>query len=286
MSRKRLCLKVLSIAAIAIGGVFLLLTILSGVLLRSADDGCMRLGSSRFAAVEIASPDYPRGSMIGLTSGSIPENTPVAVSKEGIAVLTAEQLEGETGISREQVLGGVRWCVPMLGWLAIWIQTVPGLLLCLLLPAALIGCGVAELLWCGGAKGGRSPLPAKNTAESEPETEEEPFAALDYRLKSKEPSVPPAVKTVVITQTRPASSAIRNQKGEVRIYAAGQEKVLPLNTGRRVVTLGGYTITVDIARSDGQQTEDITRELPVLRREPRPEPDLDDTQQIEIVNEE
>ena len=77
-------------------------------------------------------------------------------------------------------------------------------------------------------------------------------------------SLPSAVKTVIITQTRAASSAIRSQKGEVRIFASGQEKVLPLNVGKRVVTLGGYTITVDIARTP-ERTEDITRELPVIR---------------------
>ena len=94
----------------------------------------------------------------------------------------------------------------------------------------------------------------------------DPFPELDYKLGSR-PAVSESfdVKTLVITQTRAASSAIRSQKGEVRIYASGQEKVLPLNIGRRVVTIGGYMITVDITKAPERTTEDITKELPVIR---------------------
>ena len=291
MSRKRFCLKVLSIVAIVLSMVFLILTIFTGVMLRSSGDGTLRIGGYRMAAVEISSPEYPRGSLVGLSSGSIPENTPVAVRLDGVTVLKASQLNSQVGnstISREQILGGVKWCVPAAGWMVVLIRTVPGLTVCFAVPVLLIAAAVFVLLrYCRAVSGfGSYPLPhAKDGSASDGQDNEEiddPFPELDYRLKTKMPDISPAVKTIVITQTRAASSAIRSQKGEVRIYASGQEKVLPLSVGKRTVTIGGYQITVDIAREQ-PRTEDVTRELPVMRRPQPVQPQPDDTQKIEII---
>lgn len=291
MSRKRFCLKVLSTVVIVLSIIFLVLTIVTGVMLRSAGDGTLRINGNRMAAVEISSPDYPRGSLVGLTSGSIPENTPVAVRLDGVTVLNASQLNSQVGnstISREQILGGVKWCVPAAGWLMVLIRTVPGLTVCFAAPMLLIAAAVFLLLrYCRAVSGfGSYPLPrAKDGKTSDGQGSEDAddlFPELDYRLKAKKPEVSPAVKTLVITQTRAASSAIRSQKGEVRIYASGQEKVLPLSVGKRTVTLGGYQITVDIAREQ-PRTEDVTRELPVMRRSQPVQPELDDTQKIQII---
>lgn len=296
MSRKRLCLKIVSIAAIIVNILLLLLVILSGIMLRSSGDGTLHINGNRITAVDVSAPDYPCGSLIGLMQGSIPENTPVAVQLDGITVLTNNQLNDAENppISREQILGGVKWRVHTAGWLIVIIKTIPGLLICLLLPVAVLALSVFVLLRYGRAAGnfGSYPLPKKGHKPagipddgSLPGSDEsaDPFPELDYRLKTRKTVAPVNVKTLIITQTRPASSAIRNQKGEVRIYASGQEKVLPLNTGKRVVTIGGYTIAVDITREQ-LSTEDVTRELPVMKREPTEKPELDDTQKIEIIN--
>ena len=291
MSRKRFCLKVLSIAAIALSAAFLVLTIFTGALLHLSGDGTMRIGGNRLVAIEITSPDYPRGSLVALSSGSIPENTPVAVRLDGVTVLNASQLSsgvGSSTISREQILGGVKWCIPAAGWLAVLVGTLPGLAGCLIIPMLIIAASVFMLLrYCRAAGGfGSYPLPRTGdgkTADGQGNEDAlDPFPELDHRLKPEKPAVSPAVKTLVITQTRAASSAIRSQKGEVRIYASGQEKVLPLSVGKRTITLGGYQITVDIAREQ-PRTEDVTRELPVMRRSQPAQPELDDTQKIQII---
>ena len=97
MSRKRFCLKVLSIAAIALSAAFLVLTIFTGALLHLSGDGTMRIGGNRLVAIEITLPDYPRGCLVALSSGSIPENTPVAVRLDGVTVLNASQLSSGVG---------------------------------------------------------------------------------------------------------------------------------------------------------------------------------------------
>ena len=94
MSRKQLCLKILSIAVIAAGMLMLLAAAVFGVLSRMSGDGTVHLLGSRFAAVEISQPDYPRGSLVRLGQGSIPENVPVAVNSGGVAVISFEQLAG------------------------------------------------------------------------------------------------------------------------------------------------------------------------------------------------
>ncbi len=295
MSRKRLCLKIFSIAAIVISALFLILTMVSGIMMRSSGDGTLHISGTRLAAIDISTPDYPRGSLVGLMQGSIPENTPVAVRMDGITVLTNNQLTkaGNPPVSREQILGGVSWSVHTAGWIFILTETIQGLLFCLLIPVLIIGLATFLLLRYGQAagsfgsyslpqKGKKHPAAQDGTPLPEDDEKADPFPELDYRLKPQKTAVSPAVKTVVITQTRPASSAIRNQKGEVRIYASGQEKVLPLNTGKRVVNIGGYNITVDIAREQ-PRTEDVTRELSVIKRELPGKQDMDDTQKIEIV---
>ena len=262
MSRKQLCLKILSIAVIAAGMLMLLAAAVFGVLSRMSGDGTVHLLGSRFAAVEISQPDYPRGSLVRLGQGSIPENVPVAVNSGGVAVISFEQLAGveESSFSRQQILGGVELCLPLAGWLLIWVQTTSGMVLCMALSGA-VACGGGALLAGTRRKSGVQSAFVQPLSESS----SDPFPELDYKLGRGNVQVAPsAVKTVVITQTRAASSAIRSQKGEVRIFASGQEKVLPLNVGKRVVTLGGYTITVEIAKTP-ERTEDITRELPVIR---------------------
>ncbi len=263
MSRKRLCLKILSILMIVAGLLMLLAAAVFGILCRVSGDGTVHVMGSQFAAVEIGQPDYPRGSLIRLGQGSIPENVPVAVDSDGVAVISYEQLAGvgENAFSRSQILGGVEFCLPLAGWLLIGVQTTPGMVLWMALPGAL-ACGGGALLAGTRRRAATAVHPAAPLPD---ETPSEPFPELDYKLGRGNVQVAPsAVKTVIITQTRAASSAIRSQKGEVRIFASGQEKVLPLNVGKRVVTLGGYTITVDIARTP-ERTEDITRELPVIR---------------------
>ena len=262
MSRKRLCLKILSIAVIAAGMLMLISSAVFGVLYRVSGDGTIHLMGGQFAAVEIGQPDYPRGSLVRLRDGSIPENVPVAVRSGGVMVISYEQLAGadEKSFSREQILGGVELCLPLMGWLLIGVQTTSGMVFCMAVSGA-VACGGGALL--AGTK--RRKSDDQQNARQDELPASDPFPELDYKLgKGNVQTAPSAVKTVVITQTRAASSAIRSQKGEVRIFASGQEKVLPLNVGKRVVTLGGYTITVDIARTP-ERTEDITRELPVIR---------------------
>lgn len=262
MSRKRLCLKILSIAVIAAGMLMLVWSAVFGILFRVSGDGTIHLMGGRFAAVEISQPDYPRGSLVRLRDGSIPENVPVAVSSDGVMVISYEQLANadSKSFSREQILGGVQLSLPLIGWLLLGVQTTSGMVFCMALSGA-AACGGGALL--AGTRR-RQSTEWENVPKDELPASD-PFPELDYKLgKGNVQTVPSAVKTVVITQTRAASSAIRSQKGEVRIFASGQEKVLPLNVGKRVVTLGGYTITVDIARTP-ERTEDITRELPVIR---------------------
>ena len=158
-----------------------------------------------------------------------------------------------------------------------WAQTGFGMALCLTVPALLAAGSVGAL--AALRPNGRLP---RGKEEEPPAQAVDPFPDLDYRFGAKSPAAPANVKTVVITQTRPASSAIRNQKGEVRIYASGQESVLPLSVGRRVVSLGGYQITVDIART-GSRTEDITRELPAMRRRAGGQAAEPDTREITII---
>ena len=179
--------------------------------------------------------------------------------------------------AREQILGAVDWSLPWAGILFCWAQTGFGMALCLTVPALLAAGSVGAL--AALRPNGRLP---RGKEEEPPAQAADPFPDLDYRFGAKSPAAPANVKTVVITQTRPASSAIRNQKGEVRIYASGQESVLPLSVGRRVVSLGGYQITVDIART-GSRTEDITRELPAMRRRAGGQAAEPDTREITII---
>lgn len=250
------------IALIAVSGLFFLFALLTGVLERTSGDRVCSLFGSRFAAVEItADPDYPRGSLVRLQQGSIPENTPVAVYADGVLVLSDSRLsDSEVGgkvISREQILGSVDLRIPGAGWLFILTGTDIGWILSLVFSFLFCAVGTIGLVRMRGAAA-ETPDPVIENSD--------PFPELDYKLGSR-PAVSESfdVKTLVITQTRAASSAIRSQKGEVRIYASGQEKVLPLNIGRRVVTIGGYMITVDITKAPERTTEDITKELPVIR---------------------
>ncbi len=268
MAIKRLGRRSVLIVFTVISGVFFLCALLAGIDERVSGDGMVTLFGSRFAAVEItADEEYPRGSLIRLQQGSIPENTPVAVRTQGVLVLSDSRLSESAldgkNISREQILGSVDLRIPYAGWLFILTGSDTGFVLSLLL--SLLICGV-----CGGLmirmhlaaaeQERQEALDAMNT-----DTIEDLFPELDYKLKSRpSPTVENGVKTLVITQTRAASSAIRSQKGEVRIYASGQEKVLPLNIGRRVVHIGGYNITVDISKAPERTTEDITKELPVI----------------------
>ena len=250
------------IALTAVSGLFFLFALLTGVLERTSGDRVCSLFGSRFAAVEItADPDYPRGSLVRLQQGSIPENTPVAVYADGVLVLSDSRLsDSEVGgkvISREQILGSVDLRIPGAGWLFILTGTDIGWILSLVFSFLFCAAGTIGLVRMRGAAA-ETPDPVIENSD--------PFPELDYKLGSR-PAVSESfdVKTLVITQTRAASSAIRSQKGEVRIYASGQEKVLPLNIGRRVVTIGGYMITVDITKAPERTTEDITKELPVIR---------------------
>lgn len=250
------------IALIAVSGLFFLFALLTGVLERTSGDRVCSLFGSRFAAVEItADPDYPRGSLVRLQQGSIPENTPVAVYADGVLVLSDSRLsDSEVGgkvISREQILGSVDLQIPGAGWLFILTGTDIGWILSLVFSFLFCAAGTIGLVRVRG-EAAETPDPVIENSD--------PFPELDYKLGSR-PAVSESfdVKTLVITQTRAASSAIRSQKGEVRIYASGQEKVLPLNIGRRVVTIGGYMITVDITKAPERTTEDITKELPVIR---------------------
>ena len=250
------------IALIAVSGLFFLFALLTGVLERTSGDRVCSLFGSRFAAVEItADPDYPRGSLVRLQQGSIPENTPVAVYADGVLVLSDSRLsDSEVGgkvISREQILGSVDLQIPDAGWLFILTGTDIGWILSLVFSFLFCAAGTIGLVRVRG-EAAETPDPVIENSD--------PFPELDYKLGSR-PAVSESfdVKTLVITQTRAASSAIRSQKGEVRIYASGQEKVLPLNIGRRVVTIGGYMITVDITKAPERTTEDITKELPVIR---------------------
>ena len=249
------------IALIAVSGLFFLFALLTGVLERTSGDRVCSLFGSRFAAVEItADPDYPRGSLVRLQQGSIPENTPVAVYADGVLVLSDSRLsDSEVGgkvISREQILGSVDLQIPGAGWLFILTGTDIGWILSLVFSFLFCAAGTIGLVRVRG-EAAETPDPVIENSD--------PFPELDYKLGSR-PAVSESfdVKTLVITQTRAASSAIRSQKGEVRIYASGQEKVLPLNIGRRVVTIGGYMITVDITKAPERTTEDITKELPVI----------------------
>lgn len=267
MSKKRAFLKILSILVLVLSVLTLALTAFTCILLYSSSGKTFTLFGNRYAAVELTGdPGYPRGSLIRLQQGSIPENTPVAVDAGGIVVLSDNRLDDAAvdgkpvSIAREQILGAVDWSLPGAGLLFCWVQTGLGAALCLTIPALLAAGSVGILVWLR-PKG----RPRRGREEEAPVQSPDPFPDLDYRLGSRTPAAPPSVKTVVVTQTRPASSAIRNQKGEVRIYASGQESVLPLSVGRRVVSLGGYQITVEIART-GSRTEDITRELPAMRR--------------------
>ena len=250
------------IALIAVSGLFFLFALLTGVLERTSGDRVCSLFGSRFAAVEItADPDYPRGSLVRLQQGSIPENTPVAVYADGVLVLSDSRLsDSEVGgkvISREQILGSVDLQIPGAGWLFILTGTDIGWILSLVFSFLFCAAGTIGLVRVRG-EAAETPDPVIENSD--------PFPELDYKLGSR-PAVSESfdVKTLVITQTRAASSAIRSQKGEVRIYASGQEKVLPLNIGRRVVTISGYMITVDITKAPERTTEDITKELPVIR---------------------
>ncbi len=212
--------------------------------------------------------------------GSIPENTPVAVDAGGIVVLSDNRLRAR-GRRRQAGRhlpgadpGGGRLSLPWAGILFCWVQTGLGM--------ALSRC---RRCWRPGRRGSAALRPSgrlpRGKEEEPPAQAADPFPDLDYRFGAKSPAAPANVKTVVITQTRPASSAIRNQKGEVRIYASGQEWV-PLSVGRRVVSLGGYQITVDIART-GSRTEDITRELPAMRRRAGGQAAEPDTREITII---
>ena len=250
------------IALIAVSGLFFLFALLTGVLERTSGDRVCSLFGSRFAAVEItADPDYPRGSLVRLQQGSIPENTPVAVYADGVLVLSDSRLsDSEVGgkvISHEQILGSVDLQIPGAGWLFILTGTDIGWILSLVFSFLFCAAGTIGLVRVRG-EAAETPDPVIENSD--------PFPELDYKLGSR-PAVSESfdVKTLVITQTRAASSAIRSQKGEVRIYASGQEKVLPLNIGRRVVMIGGYMITVDITKAPERTTEDITKELPVIR---------------------
>ena len=250
------------IALIAVSGLFFLFALLTGVLERTSGDRVCSLFGSRFAAVEItADPDSPRGSLVRLQQGSSPENTPVAVYADGVLVLSDSRLsDSEVGgkvISREQILGSVDLQIPGAGWLFILTGTDIGWILSLVFSFLFCAAGTIGLVRVRG-EAAETPDPVIENSD--------PFPELDYKLGSR-PAVSESfdVKTLVITQTRAASSAIRSQKGEVRIYASGQEKVLPLNIGRRVVTIGGYMITVDITKAPERTTEDITKELPVIR---------------------
>lgn len=284
MSKKRTFLKILSAAVLALSVIMLALTAFTCILLYSSGGKTFTLFGNRYAAVEMTGdPGYPRGSLIRLQQGSIPENTPVAVDAGGIVVLSDNRLDDAAvdgkpvAISREQILGAVDWSLPWAGILFCWVQTGLGMALCLTVPALLAAGSVGAL--AALRPNGRLP---RGKEEEPPAQAADPFPDLDYRFGAKSPASPANVKTVVITQTRPASSAIRNQKGEVRIYASGQESVLPLSVGRRVVSLGGYQITVDIART-GSRTEDITRELPAMRRRAGGQAAEPDTREITII---
>ena len=280
MSRKRTFLKILFGALLGAGALALALSAFCGALLYGADGKTFTLFGCRYAAVELTGdPGYPRGSLIRLQPGSIPENTPVAVDAGGILVLSDSRLDNAAvdgkpvSIAREQILGAVDWMLPGAGYPFNWLRTTAGAVLCFGLPAlCMAGGGAALILLRDKRRRADEDAPAVQPAA-------DPFPDLDYRLGAKTPASPANVQTVVITQTRPASSAIRNQKGEVRIYASGQESVLPLSVGRRVVTLGGYQITVEIEKP-GARTEDITRELPAFRRGGQADPD---TREITII---
>ncbi len=285
MSKKRAFLKILAILVMIASVLMLALTVFTCVLLYSSSGKTFTLFGNRYAAVEMTGdPGYPRGSLIRLQQGSIPENTPVAVDAGGIVVLSDNRLDDAAvdgkpvSISREQILGAVNWSLPGAGWLLCWVQTGLGAALCLTVPALLICVSAGVLIYLRPREKFH-----REKEEAAANTNPDPFPDLDYRLGTRTPSSPAAVKTVVITQTRPASSAIRNQKGEVRIYASGQETVLPLSVGRRVVSLGGYQITVEISQT-GSRTEDITRELPALRRNrPSGQATEPDTREITII---
>ena len=279
MTRKKTLLKILSGVLLGAGALALALSVFCGAVLSGSDGKTFTLFGRRYAAVELtADPGYPRGSLVRLQQGSIPENTPVAVDAGGILVLSDSRLDNAAvdgkpvSIAREQILGAVDWKLAGAGAIFNWLKTAPGIALCCGLPAICMAGGGAMLILLREKKRRADEEPAVQPAA-------DPFPGLDYRLGAKTPASPADVQTVVITQTRPASSAIRNQKGEVRIYASGQESVLPLSVGRRVVTLGGYQITVEIEKA-GARTEDITRELPAFRRGGQADPD---TREITII---
>ena len=275
MSKRQILKRILGIVAITLSTLILTLNITVGVMLRISGDGTIQLGKTRVTAVDTTAAAFHRGDLIGLMSGSIPENTPVAVRVDGVAVLSSGQLS-QAGISREQVLGGVGWAVPFAGWPIVWMNSMLGLLLGMFVPFFIICWGVILLLT--SRKGGL-PEGFPGTVKAPPA--DPVLSQLDFKLPKEKTAETPEVKTVLISQTRPASSGIRSKKGEVRVYAGGEERVIPLNLGRRVVSIGEYIITVDIAK-ESLRVEDVTRELPVMRREQ--EGKISDTQKIEVIH--
>ena len=94
MSKKRTFLKILSAAVLALSVIMLALTAFTCILLYSSGGKTFTLFGNRYAAVEMTGdPGYPRGSLIRLQQGSIPENTPVAVDAGGIVVLSDNRLD-------------------------------------------------------------------------------------------------------------------------------------------------------------------------------------------------
>ena len=129
MSKKRTFLKILSAAVLALSVIMLALTAFTCILLYSSGGKTFTLFGNRYAAVEMTGdPGYPRGSLIRLQQGSIPENTPVAVDAGGIAGWTTRP----STASRSPSPGGGSWgrstgacpgpgsssagCRPGLGW--------------------------------------------------------------------------------------------------------------------------------------------------------------------------
>lgn len=104
---------------------------------------------------------------------------------------------------------------------------------------------------------GKEEAPAP-CCETEEDDLSDRFPGLDRRLKPSDQS-PQLVQEVFIPRTLPASSV---EDGCLWLRCGTQRVELPMEPGTHTLSLGGYAVTVAIARP----TEDITRDMPALSR--------------------
>ena len=233
MSKKRTFLKILSAAVLALSVIMLALTAFTCILLYSSGGKTFTLFGNRYAAVEMTGdPGYPRGSLIRLQQGSIPENTPVAVDAGGIVVLSDNRLDDAAvdgkpvAISREQILGAVDWSLPWAGILFCWVQTGLGMALCLTVPALLAAGSVGAL--AALRPNGRLP---RGKEEEPPAQAADPFPTSTTGSGPKAPPPPPTSRLWSSPRPAPPPRPSATRKGRCGFTPRGRNLCCRFRSG-------------------------------------------------------